>query len=170
LLRLGSFSKAEGVKYWLMKSEPKEFSIDALKKNKKTLWTGVRNYQARNYMTQEMRKGDLVVFYHSNAQPSGIAGLAIVSSEEAQVDPLQFDAKSEYYDPKSKKEKPTWYCVEISYKAHAQKFVSLDELKKVSSLKDMKLLQRGNRLSIMPLTEKEFTTLSKLAGFKLAGF
>jgi predicted RNA-binding protein with PUA-like domain len=85
------------MKYWLMKSEPEDFSIDDLKKNKKTLWTGVRNYQARNFMTQEMQKGDAVVFYHSNAEPSGIAGLASVSSEKPVADPLQFDSKSDIF-------------------------------------------------------------------------
>ena len=148
-----------------MKSEPEEFSIDELKKQKSTLWTGVRNFQARNFMTQEMNKGDVVIFYHSNAEPSGIAGLATVSSAKAVADPLQFDPKSDYFDKRSTREKPLWECVEISYRAHAKNFVPLADLKTQSALKDMLLLRKGNRLSITPVSEKEFKAIAKLAGF-----
>lgn len=98
------------MKYWLMKSEPEEFSFEQLKKDKTTLWSGVRNYQARNFMMKEMQKGDLILFYHSNTKPPGVAGLATVS-KEAIPDPTSFDKKSDYYDEKSTEENPRWFCV-----------------------------------------------------------
>lgn len=148
-----------------MKSEPEDYSIDDLKKDKRTLWSGVRNYQARNFMTQEMKKNDVVIFYHSNATPPGIVGLATVSSDKAVADPLQFDKKSDYFEKRAGPDKVVWECVEVSYKAHAKNFLSLDQLKDVAALKEMRLLQRGNRLSITPVSEKEFKAISKLAGF-----
>ena len=102
------------MQYWLMKSEPDVFSIDDLKKQKQTTWDGVRNYQARNFMMNDMQVGDLVLFYHSNAKPPGIAGLATVS-KKAEPDPTQFDKKSEYFDPKATKEKPRWFCVKVKF-------------------------------------------------------
>ena len=146
-----------------MKSEPEDFSIDQLKKDKKTLWTGVRNYQARNFMTQEMQKGDCVLFYHSNATPPGIAGVAKVSSSKAVPDPLQFDSKSDYFEKRATHERPVWECVEITYVKHAKTFVSLETLKNTTSLKEMRLLQRGNRLSIMPVSAEEYAVIAKLA-------
>ena len=107
--------------YWLMKSEPNTYSIDDLKKDAKTIWDGVRNYQARNFMMRDMQVGDTVLFYHSSADPSGVSGIAKVS-RKALPDPTQFDKKSKYYDPKSTKEKPRWYCVEVSYQ---EKFKNL---------------------------------------------
>lgn len=152
--------------YWLVKSEPEDFSIDQLKKNKKTLWTGVRNYQARNFMTQSMKKGDLVIFYHSNAEPSGVAGLAVVSSSKPVPDPLQFDSKSDYFEKRATPQKPVWECVELSYQAHAKNYLSLDQLKQIKKLEGMRLLQKGNRLSILPISPEEFEVISKIAAFE----
>ena len=143
------------MKHWLMKSEPEVFSIDDLKKDKTTLWEGVRNYQARNFMMNDMQLGDLVLFYHSNAKPPGIAGVASIS-KLAIPDPTQFVKSSEYYEPKSSKEKPIWYCVEVKFKEKFSRLMSLDELKEHSALKDMLVLKKGQRLSIQPVTKKEF--------------
>src|SRR5690606_28909105 len=131
--------------YWLMKSEPDVFSIQTLKAKKKSLWDGVRNYTARNFMMKDMNVGDVVLFYHSNANPSGIAGLAQVVGP-AIPDPTQFDTPSQYYDPNSTPEKPRWFCVEVGYLDQFKKFVSLDEINKVTSLKKMVLLN-NSRLS-----------------------
>lgn len=143
------------MKYWLMKSEPDVFSIDDLEKNKTTLWEGVRNYQARNFMMKDMQIGDEVLFYHSNAEPPGIAGVATVS-KLAIPDPLQFDKKSEYYDPKATKEKPIWYCVEVKFKKKFKNMLSLNEIKSDKNLKNMIVIQKGSRLSINPVDKKDF--------------
>ncbi|AGH95843.1 EVE domain-containing protein [Pseudobdellovibrio exovorus] len=147
--------------YWLMKSEPDVFSIQDLKKNKTTLWEGVRNYQARNFMTKEMQVGDLVLFYHSNATPPGVAGLATVS-KAAIPDPTQFDKKSEYFDPKATKEKPIWFCVEVKFVSEFPHFVSLEEIRKDAKLSEMMVIQKGSRLSIQPVKAKDFQHLQKL--------
>lgn len=143
-----------------MKSEPDVFSIDDLKNRPQQieLWDGVRNYQARNFMMNDMKVGDIVLFYHSNAKPSGVAGLATVASE-AEVDPLQFDKRSEYYDPKSTKEKPRWFCVRVKFKQKFDRLVPLAEIKAKKELSRMHLLQKGSRLSITPVTEIEFNTI-----------
>ena len=147
-------------KYWLMKSEPDVFGIDDLKKDKTTWWEGVRNYQARNFMMKDMNPGDEVLFYHSNAEPPGIAGLAKVS-QAAQPDKTQFDKKSEYFDPKASKEKPNWYCVEVKFNKKFSEVVSLEEIKNDPKLSNMLVIKRGQRLSIQPVTEKDFTYLKK---------
>lgn len=147
--------------YWLMKSEPDEYSIDQLKKDKKTLWTGVRNYQARNFMMKDMSKGDQILFYHSNAEPSGIAGLATFTGT-VNPDPLQFDKKSDYFDAKATKDKPTWFSAEIQYKNHFKNFITLHELKNHKALSDMLVLKKGQRLSIQPVSEKDFLYIVKL--------
>jgi predicted RNA-binding protein with PUA-like domain len=144
-----------------MKSEPDEFSIDDLQKNKTTLWEGVRNYLARNYMMNEMQPKDLVLFYHSNANPSGVIGIAEVSSK-AVPDPSQFDAKSSYYDPKSDLQKPRWYCVEVSFLKKLPRLISLDEIRKHSKLAKMGVLKKGNRLSIQPVTKVEYEYFCQL--------
>lgn len=138
-----------------MKSEPDVFSIDDLKKNKTTLWEGVRNYQARNYMMNDMKIGDLVLFYHSNAEPPGIAGLAKVCAS-AKPDPLQFDQKSEYFDPKATKEKPTWFCVEVEFVQKFKTMLTLSEMKNLKELQNMLVIKKGQRLSIQPVAEKDF--------------
>jgi predicted RNA-binding protein with PUA-like domain len=142
------------MRYWLMKSEPEVFSIVDLKKNKRTGWEGVRNYQARNFMRDEMRLGDLVFFYHSNAEPSGIAGIARVC-RESHPDPTQFAKSSEYFDAKATKEKPIWMMVELEF-VEELPLIPLDRLKGEKALAGLPLLQRGTRLSVMPVGAKEW--------------
>ena len=146
-----------------MKSEPDVYSIDKLKKEKKTLWDGVRNYQARNFMRDDMKPGDQVLFYHSNATPPGIAGLAEIS-QEAVPDPSQFDSKGEYYDPKATPEKPRWFCVTVSYKEKFKNFVPLDDLKNKKGLEELLVIKKGQRLSIQPVQKKEFDLICKMGG------
>lgn len=149
------------MKYWLMKSEPDVYSIDTLKKDKTTLWDGIRNYQARNFMMKDMKVGDLVLFYHSNSKPPGVAGLAVVS-KPAEPDPTQFDKKSKYYDEKSSKDSPRWHCVEVKYKKKFKNYISLENIREVKSLADMMVIKKGSRLSIQPVTKKEYETICKL--------
>ncbi len=148
-------------KYWLMKSEPETFPIDQLAKDKTTWWEGVRNYQARNFMMKEMSPGDEVLFYHSNAEPPGIAGLAKVSKKAA-PDQTQFDKKSEFFDPKATLENPRWFCVELSFLKKFKNFISLAEIKSNASFSKMVLLQKGSRLSIQPVSAAEFELIKKL--------
>ena len=151
--------------YWLMKSEPDEFSIDDLVKapKKTTAWFGVRNYQARNYMRDHMRIGDGVLFYHSSCEVPGIAGIAKVSSKPY-PDASQFDRKSEYYDPKSKPEEPRWMLVDVKLEKKTR-VMPLDEMRTYPELAEMVVLKRGNRLSITPVTEREWKfILKKLDG------
>lgn len=148
-------------KYWLMKSEPDAFSIADLKKVKKDLWDGVRNYQALNFM-MDMNVGDEILFYHSNTKPPGVAGLATVSKKAA-PDPTAQDKKSKYYDPKASPEKPIWHCVEVQYKETFKNYVSLDDLKSMKGLEEMRVIQRGSRLSVQPVTKKEFDIVCKAA-------
>lgn len=149
--------------FWLMKSEPDVFSIDDLAKRpgQSELWDGVRNYQARNFMMNDMKVGDEVLFYHSNAEPSGVAGIATVS-KEAIPDPKQFDPKSEYYDPKATKEKPRWFCVTVKYKEKFKNFIPLSAIKEIPELGQMHLVQKGSRLSISPVAENEFQLILSL--------
>lgn len=149
------------MRYWLMKSEPDVFSIDTLKKRGRSLWDGVRNYQARNFMMKDMAVGDLVLFYHSSTEPPGVAGIAKVSAP-ATPDPSQWDKKSEYYDPDSSKKEPRWFCVEVEFLEKLPRYVSLQELRDTPSLKNMLVLKRGQRLSIQPLTEAEFKMVQKM--------
>ncbi|MEC8502676.1 MAG: EVE domain-containing protein [Actinomycetota bacterium] len=142
--------------HWLMKSEPYVCSYDDLIKVKREGWDGVRNYQARNFM-RKMKKGDLVIFYHSNATPPGAAGVAKIV-KEAEPDPTQFDPESNYFDPKSSPENPRWDWVTLGPKKRL-KFVSLDELRAMPELEECRLLARGNRLSVIPLTEAEFDAI-----------
>ncbi len=143
-------------RYWLIKSEPITYGIDHLKKDGKTLWEGVRNFQARNFMMKDMQIGDEVLFYHSNAEPPGIAGIATIS-DSAQPDPTQFNKKSDYYDKRATSEKPMWFCAELKFKNKFKKFIPLDQLKSDPKLKDMLVLKRGQRLSIQPVTPAEFS-------------
>ena len=146
-------------RYWLMKSEPSSYSIDDLQKDKKTAWTGVRNYTARNFMRDGMQPGDPVLFYHSSCPVPGVYGLAKVASK-AYPDPTQFDPKSPYYDPKATKEKPIWYLVNIAFVKKLKEPVTLEQMKQDARLKDMTLLQRGNRLSVMPIKYQEFARIT----------
>ncbi len=154
------------MKYWLMKSEPDTYSLEDLKKDKKALWDGVRNYQARNFMMKDMKKKDLILFYHSNLKPPkipGIVGLAQVSREK-QIDPTAFDKKSPYYDPLSHPDEPRWWCVEISYIKSFKTEVSLKEIKAHKELRKMLVAQKGQRLSVEPVKEKHFHLIVKLGG------
>ncbi|MNK07375.1 EVE domain protein [compost metagenome] len=153
------------MKYWLMKSEPDVFSIDNLAKDKTTWWEGVRNYQARNFMMKDMEVGDEVLFYHSNAEPSGIAGLARVSKAAA-PDKTQFDKKSEYFDPKATLEKPNWFCVQVEYVAKFPEVISLQDLRDNEKLADMLVLKKGQRLSVQPVDKKHFEAVKKMGGKK----
>lgn len=149
------------MKYWLMKSEPDVFSIDDLKKHKTTLWEGVRNFQARNFMSQSMSLGDLVLFYHSNAEPPGIAGIAKVS-KLAQPDPTQFDKKSDYFDKRATLQKPLWFCVEVAFVKKFKTLLPLETLKNTPELQDMLVIKKGQRLSIQPVTEKDYQWILQL--------
>lgn len=146
-----------------MKSEPSEFSIDDLKNrpNKTEPWDGVRNYQARNMMRDEMKKGDLVFFYHSNCDVPGIVGIMTVN-KEGYPDHTAFDPEDKHYDPKSDRENPRWFYVDVKYKRKFKRTISLAELRDHKQLKDMKLLQKGNRLSIMPVSKKEWDFILRL--------
>ena len=148
--------------YWLMKSEPEVFSIQDLRIKKRSGWDGVRNYQARNYMRDQMKIGDLVLFYHSNAEPSGIAGIARVSKER-HPDPTQFDKKSEYFDAKSSPEKPIWEMVEVEFVEEFSSVISLTTLKKEKALAKMPLVQKGTRLSVMPVSKAEWDAILRIA-------
>jgi predicted RNA-binding protein with PUA-like domain len=153
--------------HWLMKSEPDVFSIQDLKRVKKSGWDGVRNYQARNYMRDRMRLGDLILFYHSNAEPSGIAGIARVS-RESHPDPTQFDKKSDYYDPKATKEKPIWFLVEVEFVEEFSEVLPLERLKREKALSEMPLVQKGTRLSVMPVSLPEWKKIVTVAGSRFA--
>ncbi len=155
-------------KYWLVKSEPSVFSIDDLakSKNKTTFWDGVRNYQARNFMRDDMKKGDYVLFYHSNAEPNAVVGVCQVV-KEGYPDFTAFDPDDKHFDPKSKKVAPTWIMVDIKLTKKFKTQVTLTEIKENSKLKEMKLVQRGNRLSVMPVNKKEFNELLKMGGISI---
>jgi len=148
-------------KYWLMKSEPEVYSIDDLARDGSTAWEGVRNFKARNNM-RAMSIGDEVLFYHSNADPSAVAGIARVS-RVAYPDPSQFDEKSEYYDPKSSREKPKWDLVDVEFVAKAKRPVSLQEIREDEALADMDLVRYG-RLSVQSVTKPQFDRVKKKAG------
>jgi predicted RNA-binding protein with PUA-like domain len=150
-------------KYWLIKSEPEVFSIDDLAKtkNQTTYWDGVRNYQARNYIRDEMRIGDKVIFYHSNSEPPAAAGICEVV-KEGYPDFTAFDPKDIHYDPKSKKDSPTWFMFDVKFEKKFSKPVSIGEIKTNKKLQKMKLVQSGNRLSVMPVTKDEFEEIVKL--------
>ena len=139
-------------KFWLMKSEPDAYSIDDLESDGVTLWDGIRNYQARNFM-RKMEIGDKIFFYHSNCKPPGIVGLMEVIDLNI-VDPTQFQQESNYYDPKSSHEKPKWDCVKVKFLSKADKFISLHELKTLFSEEELLLVKKGNRLSIIPIKIK----------------
>ncbi|MFZ5444479.1 MAG: EVE domain-containing protein [Myxococcota bacterium] len=152
-------------RYWLMKSEPDVYSIDDLAKDRVTGWTGVRNYQARNFMRDEMKPGDLVLFYHSNAEPSGVAGVAKVHGAPV-VDPTQFDKKSEYYDEASAKAEPRWLMAQVEFVERFDALVPLEVLKADKSLTGMPLLAKGQRLSVQPVSEPHFRRVLALAKAK----
>ena len=149
------------MRYWLMKSEPDAYSFDDLARDKTTAWNGVRNYQARNFMRDQMQLGDQVFFYHSNCEEPGIVGIAEVS-KLAYPDESQFDRKSDYYDPESKRDDPRWLNVDIRFVKKIGP-VSLSDLRKQKALAGMRILQRGNRLSVTPVDPAEWKYILRLA-------
>jgi predicted RNA-binding protein with PUA-like domain len=146
--------------YWLFKSEPSTYGIDHLAKDKVTAWTGVRNYQARNFMRDSMQKGDRGFFYHSSCEIPGIAGLVEIA-KAAYPDETQFDRKTKYYDAAATADNPRWFNVDLKF-VKKTRVVSLDELRANKALKSMRLLQRGNRLSITPVTTAEWNAVMKM--------
>lgn len=151
-------------RYWLMKSEPDTFSFDDLKAKKRTLWDGVRNYQARNLMRDEMGKGDRVLFYHSSCAEPGVQGLARVSSARAVPDPTQFDPASDYHDPKATEAEPRWFCVEVAYDRPFRTAVTLADIKACEALETMLVRKRGQRLSIQPVDKAHFDRICSMGG------
>lgn len=154
-------------KYWLVKSEPGNFSIDDLEnsKNKTTCWDGIRNYQARNFIRDEMKIGDKVIFYHSNSNPPSAVGICEVV-KEAYPDFTAFDFKSDYFDPKSKKDSPIWLMVDIKLTEKFMNEVGLPEIKMNKKLQNMLLVKRGNRLSVMPIKKEEFNEILKMGSIR----
>jgi hypothetical protein len=135
--------------YWLMKSEPDVYGIDDLKKDGETLWDGVRNYQARNFL-KTMAMGDLAFFYHSNAKPPGIVGLMEIIEKDV-IDPTQFNAQSDYYDPKSSPNNPRWQTVRVRFVRAFAQLISLEQLKQTFQSEELLVIKKGNRLSVMPI-------------------
>jgi len=150
------------MRYWLMKSEPSDVSIDDLAKlpNQSVAWYGVRNYQARNFMRDQMKVGDKVFFYHSNCEEPGIAGLAVVSTL-AYPDETQFDPKHKYFDSKATRETPRWFNVDVKL-VKKTRLLSIKEMREYPALANMRTLQKGNRLSITPVDPKEWAFIESL--------
>jgi len=152
-------------KYWLMKSEPDVYSVQDLARDGSDGWEGVRNYQARNLMRDEMRVGDLVLYYHSNAKPSGVAGVARVC-REAYPDDTQFDPKSKYFDARSDPEEPRWVRVDVEHVETFDDVISLADMKADAALEGMMVIRRGSRLSIQPVDKPHFRHVLKCAHAK----
>tara|TARA_Y100001978_G_scaffold92758_1_gene83068 strand:- start:90 stop:551 length:462 start_codon:yes stop_codon:yes gene_type:complete len=147
--------------YWLMKSEPNAYSIETLEKEKETIWDGIRNYQARNFM-REMQIGDQAFFYHSNCKPPGIVGLMEIVTTNI-IDPTQFDQNSKYYDSKSSQSNPRWDCVKVKFLFKSKEIISLQELRLIFNEEELLVVKKGNRLSILPVLKKTASLLlSKL--------
>ena len=149
------------MKYWLMKNEPEDYGIDDLKKDKTEHWDGIRNYQVRNMIRDDMNIGDIAFFYHSNCEIPGIYGLMTINSK-AYPDHTAFDKKAKYYDVKSDKNKPTWLMVDVKYKRKLSNAITLKELKSKKELSEMRVVQKGNRLSITEVTEKDWEYILSL--------
>ncbi len=144
--------------YWLFKTEPDTFSIDTLRTQSTSCWEGVRNYQARNMMRDEVKEGDLVLIYHSSCKKVGVAGIAKVI-KQAYPDHFAFDPESDYYDPKSTPENPRWVMVDIEFVRKTERLIPLSVLKAMPELENMPLVKRGNRLSIMPVSDSEWQAI-----------
>ncbi len=149
------------MQYWLMKSEPGEYSIDDLKRDKVEPWDGVRNYQARNMMRDAMKKGDLAFMYHSNCEEIGIVGIMTIV-REGYADYTAFDKKDKHYDPKSDPDNPRWFMVDVRYKRKLKRTLTLAELRQHKKLDGLQLLKRGNRLSVMPVSKKHWDLVLSL--------
>ena len=151
------------MRYWLMKTEPNEFGIDDLANcpGRTEPWDGVRNYQARNMMRDEMKEGDRVFVYHSNCDEPGIAGIATIV-REGYPDPTAFDPEDKHYDPKSDPENPRWYLVDVKFECKLRRTITLAELKAQAALEGMPLVRRGNRLSVMPVSGEEWEYILSL--------
>jgi predicted RNA-binding protein with PUA-like domain len=156
---------SKSARFWLFKSEPSEFSIDDLQqaKNQTTHWDGVRNYQARNLLRDEIKVGDRVLFYHSSTDPNAIVGVARVV-REGYPDHTALDPKNPHYDPKASAHDPRWFMVDIQLERIFERPVTLAELRQVAALKEMELLRRGSRLSVQPVRATEFQRILKMAG------
>lgn len=148
-------------RFWLMKTEPESFSIEDLEKRGREPWNGVRNYQSRNSMRDDMKVGDLVLLYHSNAEPTGVAGIARVACE-AYPDPTCWDPESQYFDPKSSPENPRWFMVDVEFVERFPEVLSLAEMKALPELEGMLATKRGMRLSIQPVEKEHFDFIRKL--------
>ena len=147
--------------YWLMKSEPDAYSIETLEKERETIWDGIRNYQARNFM-RKMEIGDKAFFYHSNCKPPGIVGLMEIVNKNI-IDPTQFDMNSKYFDSKSDKFNPRWDCVKVKFLFKSKEIISLQELRSLFNEEELLVVKKGNRLSILPVLKKSANLLiSKL--------
>ena len=153
--------------YWLLKSEPDVFSLADLKArpHRREPWSGVRNYQARNYLRDDMHPGDAALFYHSSCAEPGVAGVMTIASAPY-ADPTQFEKGGEYFDPKATREKPIWQAVDVEWSREFPKFVTLEMLRNDPELAEMITLRRGNRLSITPVTAAEFKRVCRLGGVK----
>jgi predicted RNA-binding protein with PUA-like domain len=154
-------------RYWLFKSEPGSYSIDQLAKDKKTFWSGVRNYQARNLLRDDIHIGDGVLFYHSNAKPMAVVGVAKVC-KEGYPDHTQFDSSDHYYDEGSDPADPRWFMVDIQFVGAMKQPITRDMMKEAGPLEDMVLLQRGSRLSVQPVTPAEWKAILRMGGQKEA--
>jgi predicted RNA-binding protein with PUA-like domain len=141
--------------YWLLKSEGDCYSIDDLKRDKRTSWSGIRNYLARNFIRDQMQVGDLALFYHSSSKPTGVYGIAKIVSKP-HPDETQFDAKDEHFDPKAIKDKPIWHCVDVAFVSKFKEPITLDQIKFDPKLTGMMVRERGSRLSVQPVSEKHF--------------
>lgn len=147
--------------YWLMKSEPDAYSIDDLERDRLQPWDGVRNYQARNMIRDRMKPGDRAFFYHSSCEVPAIVGLMKIASDPY-PDPTQFDKRSKYYDPKSTREAPRWYLVDVEFERRMRRPVTLRELKEIPALEGLALTKRGNRLSVMPVSAAHWKKIMSL--------
>lgn len=150
-----------GRRYWLLKSEPDCYSIDDMERDGTTYWDGVRNYQARNFMRDDMKPGDLAFFYHSNAKPPGIAGIVEVV-REGYPDHTQFEPDEDHFDPKSDPENPRWIMVDVAFVSRFDEVIPLPELKETVGLEEMVVTQRGSRLSVQPVTAREWKIVTSL--------
>ena len=146
--------------YWLIKTEPTSYSIDDLKRDKKTSWTGIRNYQVRNLIRDEIKKGDLCLFYHSSAEPAGVYGVAKVISS-AKPDPTALDRKDSHFDPKATKANPIWMCMGVAFVSKAKNPFALLEIKADHALDGMLVRKQGSRLSVQPVSKAHFLHIQK---------